>query len=226
MRGKQKKDKDGALIWEFQKWGFPLGTNFTYTGDALAPTTPTGTNVIRMGPAGTLVNGYAIYACYFTLNDLNEVSAFTTLYDQYRILEVEAWIIPTCSGEIGNQTQTVMRATQPYFVETVVDYDDAAVTSYSLFTLDNFESAMIHPYDINGGRVVRRRFRPRVASAVYSGAFTSYGNVTPWLDCNSPTVQHYGLKIGFPVGSNPVNAQNPPQFDLKCRYTVQFRNGR
>ena len=47
------------------------------------------------------------------------------------------------------------------------------------------------------------RVYPRISTAAYSGAFTSYTNTkAPWIDCNSPTVQHFGMKFGIDATMN------------------------
>jgi len=48
------------------------------------------------------------------------------------------------------------------------------------------------------GTFFQRTLQPRVANALYSGAFTSFGQVkNQWVDMASQTVQHYGLKYGI-----------------------------
>jgi len=73
------------------------------------------------------------------------------------------------------------------------------------------------------------RLRPRVASALYaSGAFTSYG-VGPkdqWIDCVSPSVEHYGLKLATSVFSAANNPTVDPSWDVYMVYYVKFRNPR
>jgi len=60
-----------------------------------------------------------------------------------------------------------------------------------------------------------------MAVAAYAGSFTSYANMEPqWIDCASPSVQHYGFKCAV----NPTGVAMT--FDLIGKIWVQFRNSR
>lgn len=67
--------------------------------------------------------------------------------------------------------------------------------------------------------------RPRTAMAAYSGAFTSYANMSDqWIDLNSTSVQYYGFKLLLPPAS--VSSLSSPAIDLMFDYTIVFRNVR
>lgn len=75
----------------------------------------------------------------------------------------------------------------------VKDYDD----STALTDIDEYEQYSSYRFKVlDANHPVTIRVKPRVASAVYgSGVFSSYSNVkAPWIDCNSPSVEHYGIK--------------------------------
>ena len=124
-------------------------------------------------------------AVNFTISQITDVSSFTALFDQYRIDLIEVLMEPqvtevtTAAADVGEYI-------------SVVDIDDSNVpTSYgdlcSYSTAQQSRGSMSHYH----------RFVPGVAVAVYSGAFTSFASTTSmWLDCGSPTIQHYGIKLG------------------------------
>jgi len=118
----------------------------------------------------------------FTLNQLPEVSSLTTLFDQYKIEEICVDIV--AEGNTNNNSLDSRWA-------SVLDYDDSATLTTFAQALE-YDTALITP--LNNGHA--RRFKPHVAVAAYSGAFTSFANQpAQWLDCGSPNIQHYGIKL-------------------------------
>jgi hypothetical protein len=143
-------------------------------------------------------------AKYFTIGDVDQVSSFQTLFDQYRIDFIETW----CTPYVGaNNTLSEY--------STVIDYDDAtSLTAYSQ-ALDYTNSV-----ETNLALGQYRCFKPHIALAAYSGTFVSYDNATaPWIDFVSSTVQHYGLKI-----ASQVTAVNSLAIHLVARIHFSCRN--
>jgi len=99
---------------------------------------------------------------------------------------------------------------------SVIDYDDAASPSSVQALLDYqnvvYASGTVGHY---------RRFKPHVAVAAYTGAFTGYSNVTsPWIDAASTTVAHYGVKTGWTVTDTAYS------MDILVRLRTSWRNVR
>lgn len=149
------------------------------------------------------------YGLAFSLADLPNYTEFTSLFDQYRIVQVVATF---------NQRNITILA--PNVVYTAIDYDDN--TALTGTAIQQYDTCLV----INSARF-RRVLRPRLAVAAYGGtAFTSYANMNAgqWIDANSPSVQYYGLKITLPPlasGSSPV-----PLYDITLQYIVQCRSVR
>jgi len=166
----------------------------------------TDTQVNLMTTSTTISQAFGTYAA---LNGLPNATNYTALFDQYRIVQVEVWITP----QIGGSGGVLLNAGS--LMKTVVDYDNTTTTATQAF-FDDF--ANCHTTGIQSGHY--RRYTPHVAVAAYSGAFTSFSNVVaPWIDCASPGVQHYGLKIY--ADATPLGAIG---IDVITRYHVQFRN--
>jgi hypothetical protein len=163
---------------------------------------------------GNLVNTSATVPTFasanFKLSDLDQYASFTNVFDQYRIICIEAIIYaaPTASGTVDSLLGSRWLS--------VVDYDDstnltsvAAASDYTNAEMTTLQCGHFHS------------FRPHAAVAAYSGSFTSYANEqSPWLDAASANVQHYGIKIACETSQvvTPINCQ--------LRYHVQFRNVR
>lgn len=141
---------------------------------------------------------------YFALSSCNDASTLASTFDQYRIKAVEVTFTPTSlipSGLTGH-------------ILAAVDYDDVATTTPAQMV----EKSTCTQHNLQDSWVLS--FTPRIAQAVYAGAFTSYGIGLPgaWLNTASSTVQHYGLK----VTSNPTGTAIT--YDLFIRVHLQFRN--
>lgn len=117
----------------------------------------------------------------FALSSFNSYTGYTTLFDQYRIDEIEIWC------ESANQNNTIA-TTQ---VATYIDLDNATAPA-SFGDAADRQGAIVT--NVLAGHY--HRWVPHVAVAEYAGAFTSYGNLPPtWIDSSSPNVEHYGFKL-------------------------------
>lgn len=125
-----------------------------------------------------------VFASYIgTLSAFVDVAAYTNLFDQYRIDEMELWITPQAPQG------TTTFAAQFY----AVDLDDGNVPTSSADVIDKQSSV-----ESSGPSGIYIKWQPHMAVALYSGTFTSYGNEPAgWIDCASPNVQHYGVKAAF-----------------------------
>jgi hypothetical protein len=148
-----------------------------------------------------------LLAYSFSLSDLPDYAEFTNLFDQYRIVQIALdfeWVLGPSSG------------VQPLYV--CFDQDDA-VTPTALTNLLEYDTVSTTVAGANCSRVLT----PRVATALYGGAFTQFGNnpATQWVDAAYPSVQYYGVKVGILAASgNPTGAA----WRLLCRYVVQCRS--
>jgi len=118
------------------------------------------------------------------LSSLPNSSEFTTLFDQYRITRCEYTFQPLQTVAVNSTT-----ASTPG-IFTVVDYDDST-------TLTTLAQALQYPNVRwhSGYEPFTVSFKPHIAMAAYSGAFTSFANTfDQWLDVSSPAIVHYGLK--------------------------------
>jgi hypothetical protein len=143
----------------------------------------------------------------FTLNQLSNVSGLISVFDQYKIDKIEAWVVPRTSVTTASLNTGILWST--------VDYDDANPTTIGY--LQEYQNALSAP----GYCGHYRSWAPHVAIAAYSGTFASFANAAnQWIDSASTGVQHYGLKLGI------TRTDAAYVFDLIARLTVSFRNTR
>jgi hypothetical protein len=144
---------------------------------------------------------------YFSLaSSVPNYAAYTAIFDEYKIDEVEVWINP-------NPISTLAASTVRGLWSSAVDYDDAN-TPTTVSTVSDKQNSLTTVVDESH----YHKWTPKFAVGTYSGTFVSFGSSTGWLDCASPNVQHYGLKCAFSQTAGGV------QFvSLTIRLTISFR---
>lgn len=154
------------------------------------------------------VNG----AAAFTLSSIHDYSSWAAVYDLYRITQVKFFVIPN-----SNLTSTGTNPCVTYLT-VAVDFDDASVPSTPAEVM-NYQNHIIVGSSGSGSLT----WKPRVALAAYSGAFTSYASKEDqWIDCTSSTVEHYGIKYSIKQATT-TSITNWIAF---AELTVQFKNQR
>lgn len=143
----------------------------------------------------------------FSLSSLPSPGDFTTLFDQYRFMQVTVSYIPLAGVGTGS----------PPLV-TAIDIDDSTAPA-SMAELYQYDTVQFS----QPGNVVIRTFSPYAATAVYSGTFTSFAelNRMDWVDVASPNVQYYGLKYGVAAASGAT-----ANWQVFAKITLQLRHPR
>jgi len=119
----------------------------------------------------------------FALSDFGAAATLATVFDQYRIDQLEVWIESTSANATISFPD----------LYTAVDLDDGNVPVALGNVADKLGSLV---GALPGGHY--HKWKPHIAVATYSGAFTSYSNqLATWIDCASPNVQHFGLKTAM-----------------------------
>jgi len=143
----------------------------------------------------------------FFLDQLADYKSYISVFDEYKIVAIEAMVSPLVDVQpIAGQSDGLLAS--------VIDTDDA--TPFTSFAdAGNYSNCVTS----KGSYVHMRSFRPKFSRAIFSSALvTGYGSASGWLDCASPSVPHYGLKVAWTVTSQPIQA------DLVVRYSVMFRH--
>jgi len=152
----------------------------------------------------------------FSLDQLAQYTSWTSVFDQYRIDKVQVTIRPQYNA-VGLFVPASVKIPLLY---SVIDYDDNTAAS-SLSTLKEYSNCNISMYE-----TVVATFQPHLAMAAYDGSvFTSYANIAgQWIDAASPTVKHYGMKLGVEGGQSGQTGLQT--YDITIKYLISFRNVR
>ncbi len=155
-------------------------------------------------PIVSTVGSDTTQAFSFTLGGLNNATEFTSLFDQYRLVQVQAQFYPDDAPESN-------------LIYTVIDYDDASALTGPGQPLE-YGTLQVNRFD----EYFERTLNPRASLAAYSGTFTSYAMAPQkmWLDCNSPDIQYYGLKVYIPATTAALD------LNISFRMIWQFKNNR
>jgi len=189
---------------------FPNISNGLTTGGSTQST------YIAQASAATLEFGSAA----FSLQDLDQVTSFTAVFDQYRIDRVVVQV-KTRNNLLTFNNVSGANATPPQTF-WVVDRDDSSVltTLAQARQYDNVQEATAMDN-------VEIDLQPSVTPAVYaSGAFSGYAIVRTgmWLDCNNVSIPHYGVK--WAISELTAAATDAYYWDVFFYYYVSFRNVR
>jgi len=144
------------------------------------------------------------------LTNFDQYAAFTSVFDQFRIVEIEYTFRPRIQTMDGTITNSGL-------FHTVVDYDDANTLLSAAAALD-YSNCLV----TQGNREHKRRFKPHVAIAAYANLLTfNYANVADlWIETASNIVTYYGVKTVWTPTSVALN------MDLTVRARIQFKNVR
>lgn len=147
----------------------------------------------------TTVNTFPSY--FFTFSQIADYTELAGVFDQYRIDRVDARIVPAVTENLSS-TAVIGRN------YSAIDLDDSNAFTSMTDPLD-YSNALV--WEVNDPMQIS--FVPHFAYGAFAaGVFSSFANSPPrWIDCASPGVQHYGLKLAM----SSVNAA--------ITYTVQFR---
>jgi hypothetical protein len=156
--------------------------------------------------SATETNGAVI----FTLGSLDNSSAITALFDQYRILQVSCEFAPT-----GNVASAALANNGELY--TALDYDDATAAGAS--TLRQYNTCV--RTDVYSPQT--RTLTPRIAYAAYNGSgFAGYAIGAPdtWINSSYNNVQHYAVKYCFSPGGLGSGIS---VYGIRVRYVLQVR---
>jgi hypothetical protein len=159
-----------------------------------------------------VTNTTTLFGTSFHLDELNEYTSMTDLFDQYRFDFVELEVLSLNQPPLAITTATAAPA-----LEIAVDFDDA-VAPASLAAMRTYENLQVVPL---GSRRVFR-FVPCSTSYEYDGTTSvpSGSRRLVWHDCAQPTIRHYGMKWAL------ASQLNVSTYQFMFRYGFSFRNSR
>lgn len=155
------------------------------------------------------------YQVVFLLNALPNAAEFTSLYDCYRIEEVDVTFIL----DLATVASTVSYPRIVY----APDWNDSTPPVVENDVLSYQQAKSYQFSDVN--RELTVKIRPRVAQTVYLTAVTSgYGWTSNplWLDTAYPGVPHFGLK--FFISNFNTTSFGGTNLRYYTRYKVSMAN--
>jgi len=165
----------------------------------------------------TVASAPVFGAITFSLNDLPDVTDFTLLFDQFRIVKITVDFQPVFSMIPSN-----IAGTNPGYLHTIIDYTDG-VTPGSVDQMREFPSFK----SVIGVKRHKRSFIPR-ASMVTNATGTPIPGATSrksqWYSCSSATelLVFYGLKWG--VDRNNFSSGPVTIYVVECEFFMEFKN--
>lgn len=148
--------------------------------------------VVNQGAESALIT---FFSKKWNLESLVGYQAYTSLYDQFRIVKIKItfwWPMRPCMS-IGNVTTPAAYAMCPPQVWAFPDYDDEVVPTSTESVLTRQGLKVMRGWD----KPRKMTIRPKVAMQLYNTATsTAYGHINQdiWVDCQSPGTPWYGLK--------------------------------
>lgn len=181
--------------------------------------------MVTLSLSATQNTQYFAFGKAFVLSELPNYTEITQLFDSYKIIGIKFRIIPV------NNTTSVDDTTNPAngmlggFLHWIVDHDDNDAPTASDVGIDELRqnnSYKVHnlfnSYNKNG---FVRYIRPKIPIASTYGALSGTIESKPqWLDCNSPIVDHFGLKGVFEIVNPSANVR---YLNMKMEATYYLR---
>lgn len=179
----------------------------------------------------------------FRLSDVPAATEFQSLFDQFRITGIAIKFIPmvnsfnvqsnsgqailALAGGTGSSSPNPLNQQtlgNPGLFGTVIDYDDADTTGYTLATYEQYQNFKFQP--VFSGKIHRRYFTPHCVIAMegQGGPAQPVGiKAKQWVDVGTPNINWYGIKIYLDAhGVSNVNQY----YQVMATYYVQFKNVR
>lgn len=167
---------------------------------------------------------YGAFSLKFALADIVNSTEMTLLFDSYQIQKIVVKILPFYTQSTSGAAVGATLAQTVCLFHSIIDYDDADIptaTDVGISEIRQFSSYRVKNITTGKG-YWQRSLVPRTAVPVYGGgAFANYvtGPKNMWLDCNSPSTEHYGLKVI--VEAN--NSGTDTKLYFKCEYTMYLK---
>lgn len=169
-------------------------------------------------------NGFLLDGLSWSLNDVVNVSEFSSLFDQYKICGVRMDFIWRSSSISQIETRDNNLVGMP-IMHHVIDLDDNTAPA-TISELNQYGKVKKFYFGTNR-RVYKIFFKPRYRNLIDATSGTAYtlGDRHSWLDITNGNVDHYGFKFAIEVpqaGGTKVEAY----VDVETQLYLQFRQTR
>lgn len=206
-----KRHRSGTQVSRFN-WGRTKGTIHAFR--VMTSSIGTG-NVVALTQVNAAFNSVGLN---FRLADCPNAAEFTALFDMYKIHHVTVHFLPRFTeGLIGSATGVAPNTCR---IWSVLDYDSAAAPADAI-TMQQYSTCKLQ----NFWRPSKRTVYPRINDIIHTtGGGTTTGTpiASPWVDCATTTVEHYGMTVGCAEGTTGALQQ----WQFEAEYYLLFKNSR
>ena len=161
---------------------------------------------------GTFIanNILASYGGYnFSLNDLPNVTEFTSLFDMYKINAIKISFIPQMTENISATSANNPYANTRFF--SAIDYNDSS-TPTTIDELRQYSTCKYTPILKTHTRMI---YKPKILDS------SSY-SVSPWMSTASPSANYFGLKVGVEPTQSTVTTSF--EYKIEAKFYMSFKN--
>jgi len=132
------------------------------------------------------------FGLQFQLDQCLQYNELTSLFDRYKIVGVKLKFLFQCNTNFYDG-DTHAQPPLPV-INYAYDCDDNSAISDKLAVTTKY---YCKERLLNGNRTFSVFYKPRIDQAIYQdGLVTAYTSERrKWIDCNNPSVPHYGMKI-------------------------------
>jgi len=160
-------------------------------------------------------------ATTFKLTDLANYAEFTHMFDAYRVNKV------TCEIQYLNNVSAVNTTGLMPSIYLYWDQDDAVIPSIGGLNIQGKQGVKRIQFGNKARTSIRTSGRPKLQALVGSdstvGADAAVVMKSTWLDCLSPEVNHYALKMYITDLYLPNTLAVQQAFRFNWTYDVSFR---
>jgi len=140
--------------------------------------------------------------------NVGDYASYAQVFDQYCVHSAVVRVAMQFSSNSLTGTQGRLH--------TALDFDNVSNLA-SETAIQEFGTCQ--SMELTGGKAVERVIKPTMAPAVWAGgAFSGYGVARMWLNCSTPNVPHYGIRV------LTANSNAPYSVDVFVTVIVGFRN--
>lgn len=176
--------------------------------------------------ANTSTTGYLGVGLQWQLSDVPNVTEFTNLYDQYKILRIKTYIVARALNLSMNEAAAGGNIGMPNIIaaEDLDDSNAPANTSAGYQLIQQYARSKAHSFTPEK-RVFRWSCVPAVSGMIFEGlAATAYSPKRfQWLSTTDPATPHYGLKYVIQVPFSGATVGIDVVFDVFSTFKLAMR---
>lgn len=182
-------------------------------------------NLLSLSTSATNTTHYFAVSMAFCLDDIPNITEFTSLFDMYRINAVALRIYPVATVA-ATGTSAGTNTNTGGWLHHITDDDDYATLTASDVGIDEIRQYSNYKVvNVASRRPIRRLIRPKISmAAAGGGTFSTAVNLRPkWINSAYTNTTHYGWKGVFEI-YDPAAATTNLSFKIEPIYYISLKN--